>query len=278
MKTIALMCDSSADISAQEAKELNIHVVRMPLLVDGKEHVEGVTITDQEIIDAMRNNKSVKTSQPVLGDVLSMWDELLKTYDEVFYLPLSKHLSGTCNTAMTLAQQYDGRVTVVDSEFVCYPIITVLKWAKELFAQGQTCAEVKQKIETESSLYAILIPENMNALKNGGRVSPAAAAIAGMLKICPLLAVENGAIDLADKVRTLKKAYKQGMTNITEGINPSEYHWMIIDADHREVSNELKVQLEELIGQEVEQRSFQSVILSHTGPGTIGFGRIRKMK
>ena len=70
MKTIALMCDSSADISAQEAKELNIHVVRMPLLVDGKEHDEGVTITDQEIIDAMRNNKSVKTSQPVLGDVL----------------------------------------------------------------------------------------------------------------------------------------------------------------------------------------------------------------
>lgn len=278
MKNIALMCDSSADISVQEAKELNIHVVRMPLSVDGKEHIEGVTISDQDIIAAMRNNKSVKTSQPVLGDVLSMWDELLKTYDQVFYLPLSKHLSGTCTTAINMAEQYDGRVVVVDSEFVCYPIITVLKWAKELFEQGMTCQEVKHKIETECSLYAVLIPENMNALKNGGRVSPAAAAIAGMLKICPLLTVKNGAIDLAEKVRTLKKAYKQGLANVIEGIDPNDYHWMIIDADNREVSNELKVQLEEMVGQKVEQRTFQAVILSHTGPGTIGFGRIRKLK
>ena len=278
MKKIALMCDSCADISSQEAKELNIHVVRMPLSVDGQEYIEDVTISSQDIVNAMRNNQTVKTAQPVLGDVLEMWDDLLKTYDEVFYLPLSKNLSGTCATAISMSQQYDGRVTVVDSEFVCYPIVTVLKWARELFAQGLTCTEVKEKIETETNLYAILIPENMNALKNGGRVSPAAAAIAGMLKICPLLRVDHGAIDLADKVRTLKKAYKQGITNVTEGVNPEDYHWMIIDADNREVSNELKVQLEEIVGQEVEQRSFHAVILSHTGPGTIGFGRIRKLK
>lgn len=278
LKKIALMCDSCADISSQEAKELDIHVIRMPLNVDGKEHIEDVTISEQDIIVAMRNNKIVKTSQPVLGDVLEMWDELLKTYDEVFYLPLSKNLSGTCATTISMSQQYDGRVTVVDSEFVCYPIITVLKWARELFDQGFSCLEVKNKIETESDLYAILIPENMTALKNGGRVSPAAAAIAGMLKICPLLKVEHGAIDLADKVRTLKKAYKQGIENITVGVDPSQYHWMIIDSDNREVSNELKAQLEAIVGQEVEQRTFRAVILSHTGPGTIGFGRIRKFK
>ena len=278
MKKIALMCDSCADLSPQEANELNIHVVRMPLYVDGQQHIEGITISEDDIVTAMRNQKTVKTSQPVLGDVLSMWDELLKSYDEVFYLPLSKNLSGTCATAISMAEQYDGRVTVVDSEFVCYPVITVLKWARELFEQGMGCSEVKEKIETESNLYAVLIPENMDALKNGGRVSPAAAAIAGMLKICPLLCVDHGAIDLAAKVRTLKKAYKQGLSMVTEGVQYEDYHWMIIDSDNREVSNELKTQLEEIVGQEVEQRTFHAVILSHTGPGTIGFGRIRKMK
>ena len=207
-----------------------------------------------------------------------MWIDLLKDYDEVFYLPLSNKLSGTCQTAIGLSKKFEGRVHVVDSELVCYPVVSVLKMARELLEEGYSCAQVKKKIEDDGELYAVIIPENLTALKNGGRISPAAAALAGLLKIQPLLSVEHGAIDLVDKVRTLKKAYREGIERVTKDIHPEDYIWMIIDADNRAMSDELKPILEEACGQPVEQRTFKAVILTHTGPGTIGFGRIRKLK
>lgn len=278
MKKIALMCDSSADITKKEAEELGIHVIRMPISINGKEYIEEETIFDEDIIKALKNEDKVKTAQPIIGNLTMMWEELLKTHDEVFYLPLSKALSGTCRTAITLAKNYEGRVTVVDSEYVCYPVVHQLMVARDMFEKGYDCATVKQKLEEESDMFAILIPETLTALKNGGRISPAAAALAGLLKIQPLLKVEHGAIDLVDKVRTLKKAYKQGIQVVTKDIDPADYDWMIIDADNRQVSDELKGMLEEEIGQPVEQRVFKAVIMSHTGPGTIGFGRIKKIK
>lgn len=280
MKKLALMCDSSADITKDEAAQLEIHVLRMPITIDGKEYIEEETITDQEIIDAIANDKSVKTAQPIVGNMTKMWDELLKAYDEVFYIPLSKELSGTCQVAMTLAQQepYQNRVFVLDSTFVCYPVILMLQTARNMYEKGYTCSEIKEKIEQEGELFAILIPETLTTLKKGGRISPAAAALAGMLKIQPLLKVDQGAIDLVDKVRTLKKAYKRGLEVVLDGIDPQDYTWMIIDAYNQEVSDELKVALEEACGSSVDQQKFKAVIMSHTGPGTIGFGRIRKIR
>lgn len=278
MTKIALMCDSSADISKEEAAHLGIHVLRMPITIDGNEYIEEETISNKDIIKALQEEKQVKTAQPFVGNMVDMWKELLKNYDEIFYLPISKKLSGTCHTAMTLAKEFDGKVYVVDSEFVCYPIVAMLKMAKQLFENGYTCAQVKEMMEKQGGMFAVIIPETLTALKNGGRISPAAAALAGLLKIQPLLSVDHGAIDLVDKVRTLKKAYKEGIIKVVEGIDPKDYIWMIIDADNMEVSNELKPMLEDACGQSVEQHSFKSVILSHTGPGTIGFGRIRKLK
>lgn len=277
MKNIALMCDSSADITKEEANRLQIHVLRMPIIINGKEYVEEETIKDEEIIKALNEDCKVTTTQPSLGELTSMWESLLETHDEVFYLPLSKALSGTCRNALALAEQYQGKVTVVDSEYVCYPVIIQLQIARDMFEKGYTCAQVKEKLENESNMFAILIPETLTALKNGGRLSPAAAALAGLLKIHPLLKVENGAIDVQDKVRTIAKAYKEGINVVLKDVNPEEYTWLIIDADNRKQSDLLKKDLEEATGQPVEQHHFKAVIMSHTGPGTIGFGRIKKL-
>lgn len=279
MKNIAYLCDSSADITAKEAQDLNIHVIRMPIVIDGNSYVEEETIQDHQIIEALNRGNKVTTTQPSLGEIMNMWDTLLETHDEVFYLPLSKALSGTCRNAIQLATQdkYKDKVYVVDSEYVCYPVIKLLLAAREMFAKGYEAKEIKRKIEEESEMFAILIPENLTALKNGGRISPAAAALGGLLKIHPLLKVEHGGIDVQDKVRTIHKAYREGIKVCMQDIDPSAYTWMIIDADNREVSNELKELLEEATGQSVEQHAFKAVIMSHTGPGTIGFGRIKKI-
>lgn len=280
MKKVAFLCDSSADISVEQAKALDIHVIRMPIIIDGVSYTEAETIQDQDLYQALKENKKITTTQPSLGEIMLKWEELLKTHDEVFYLPLSKELSGTCRNAMQMASQepFCGKVIVVNSTFACYPIVKMLEIARDMYAKGYSGTEIKQKFEEEGELFAILIPENLNALKNGGRISPAAAALAGLLKIHPLLKVENGAIDVQDKVRTLSKAYKAGIEACVKDINPDDYMWMIIDADNRKASDELKVMLEEACHQSVEQCVFKAVLLAHTGPGTIGFGRIKKIK
>ena len=185
MKKIALMCDSSADITKEEAEKLGIHVLRMPITINGKEFIEEETISDQDIIEALGQNKSVKTAQPIIGTMTRMWDELLESYDEIFYIPLTKALSGTCRVAMGIAEQspYQNRVFVLNSDFVCYPVVHMLLTARDMFEKGYTCVQAKEKIEQEGELFAILIPETLTALKNGGRISPAAAALAGLLKI-----------------------------------------------------------------------------------------------
>ena len=126
-KKVALLCDSSADISEEEARELGIYVLRMPVIVDGKEYLEGVSIFDEDILAALRAQKKITTTQPSIGEIARKWDELLKDHDQVFYLPLSRELSGTCASSINLAkEQYAGKVIVVDSTFVCYPVIYML--------------------------------------------------------------------------------------------------------------------------------------------------------
>ena len=147
-----------------------------------------------------------------------------------------------------------------------------------MFEKGYSCPQIKEKIEKEGELLAVLIPENLDALKAGGRISPAVAAIAGLLKIVPLLNIKHGAIDLEDKVRTLKKAYQRGVEMVTQDVDPKDYIWMVIDAFDPQKSEDCKKLLEQATGQPVEQHSFKTVILSHTGKGTIGFGRIKKLK
>lgn len=277
-KKVALLCDSSADISEAEAKELGIYVLRMPVIVDGKEYVEGIDIFDEDIFAALQAQKKITTTQPSMGEMVRKWDELLQDHDQILYLPLSKALSGTCASAMKLAKEmYEGKVIVIDSTFVCYPVVYMLEAAKGMLEKGYSCEEIKEKIEKEGELFAILIPENLTALKNGGRISPAAAALAGMLKIHPLLKVENGGIDVQDKVRTAQRAYKAGIEYVTQNIDPSEYDWMIIHAGNYSVCDALREDLEKATGRPVDKRVFRAVILSHAGKGTIGFGRIRRI-
>ena len=282
MKKIAFMCDSAADITVEEANKLDIHVLRMPITIDNHSYTEGVNITVEEICDAIHQKKSVKTAQPVLGDLLSMWDDLLKDYDEIFYVPMMKSLSGTCMNAINLSQEepYAGKVFVLNSNYIAYPVVNLLVWARKQAEDGHSLAEIKDKIEKEGGMYAVLIPENLETLKQGGRITPAAAAMASLLKIQPLLWLDENGIDQLAKVRTLKKAYHRGIEALIKDVdNLDDYYWMIIDAQNRKMSNEFLPLLKEACHQDnIEQRSFNAIILSHTGPGTLAFGRIKKLK
>ena len=281
VKKFGYLCDSGADLDEKEAKELNIEVIRMPITIEGKAYIEGIDITNEDIIRNLKEGKMAKTSQPILGDIVKKWDELLEKYEGIFYIPLGKPYSNTCQTALNLSQEepYKGHVYVVDSTFISYPIVKYLLWAREQIENGYDPEKVKEKIDQEGRIDACVIPKDLEIIKRGGRISPTVAAMAGLLKIIPLLWLDKDGIIPLAKVRTLKKAYKKGILSVTENVDPSEYEWMIIDADNRDMSNELLPMLKEQIHSNlVEQHVFNAIILSHAGPGTIGFGRIKKLK
>ena len=136
------------------------------------------------------NGAEIFTSQPVVGNVKELWDQILKDYDEIVHIPMSSGLSGSCQTAMMLAQEYDNRVFVVDSQRISvtqkYDVID----AKRLADQGKSGQEISD-ILTENKLNAsIYITVNtLDYLKKGGRITPAAALLGGMLKIKPILQI-----------------------------------------------------------------------------------------
>ena len=275
-KKIAIMVDSSADITRDEAKEMGVYVIRMPIMVDGRQYIEELEINDLEIAKMMRNGAVVKTAQPVLGDIGSMWNTLLEKYDQIVYIPLSSQLSGTYQTSYIASKEFENRVFVVDARIACAPFKVLIKYVKEMIKAGYDGQMIKDKVEKEASMFAIIVPENLTYLKRGGRISPAAAALGNMLKIVPVLKVENGAIDVETKVRTTKKAYQVAMEHVANVENKDDYEWMMLSVDN-DIS-EYKKEFEAMVQKEVIVDSLKAVIMCHVGPGTFALGRIKKIK
>ena len=247
-------------------------------MIDGQEYIEETEIKTPEFISRMEQGAVVKTSQAHLGKLIQQWKDLLEEYDEILYIPLSSGLSGSYQSALTASAAFDGRITVVDARFACYPLAWLCQWAQEQIQAGHSCEEIKNKIEEEADLWAALIPEKLEYLKRGGRISAAAAALGNLLKIVPILKVEHGGIDVLGKVRTVKKAYQVGLDAIAQVNDPSEYEWMIVEADMKEEAEDLKRQMEERIGQPVTIHAMGPIIMAHTGPRTLGYGRVKKLK
>lgn len=277
MDKIAIVVDSSADITNEQAAELGVYVLRMPMLIDGKSYRECDEIDYKQIIEMMKNGAVVKTSQTPIGEIMELFDEILKTHDGILFIPLSSGLSGAYQTACLVAEDYDGKVTVVDAKFACAPIQVIVGYAKEMLAKGADVAEVKRRLEEDTYMYACIIPGDLKYLKRGGRISAAAAALGSVLKIVPILSVDEGKIDAVDKVRTYKKAVRVGMTYATNVENKEDYEWMIINTDVEHFDAWVE-EFEELVHVKPMVAQMQSVILGHVGPGSLCFGRIKKIK
>lgn len=277
MNKIAILVDSSADITNEEAKALGLHVIRMPLTINGEDIMETDGISDEEFIQKMKNGATVKTSQPLLGNLVMKWKELLEEYDAVLFLPISSKLSGTYNSAVLASQDFDGKVVVVDTEMACCPLQFTAMDAKKMAEKGYSLEEIKNKIENETYMFACIVPETLTYLKNGGRISPAAAALGNLLKIIPILKVEEGYIDVSDKVRTTKKAYLAAIEKTIDVPNKEDYYWFVVHSDCEELAKEYKTIVEEKVNQDVQVMPIRAIIMAHTGPGTLGVGRLKKL-
>lgn len=209
MSSVAIVTDSNSGISQAEGKKLGIYVIPMPCLVDGKLYYENVDITKEQFYHFMESDADLTTSQPSPGDVMDLWDKLLKEYDEIVHIPMSSGLSASCSTAMGLAQDYDGKVQVVNNQRISVTMQQSVMDAKHLAATGKSAAQIKEILEKEaleSSIY--LVVDTLKYLKKGGRITPAAALLGSALNLKPLLQIQGEKLDAYKKVRGMKAAKK----------------------------------------------------------------------
>lgn len=207
MGNIAIMTDSNSGISQEWAKELGIYVLPMPFTIDGKEFLDGVMLFPENFFAYLEQDADVCTSQPSPEAITKLWDELLRTHDEIVHIPMSSGLSGSCQTARMLAEDYDGRVQVVDNQRISVTQVCSVLDAIHLAAAGKNAAQIREALEREgleASIY-IMVP-TLKYLKKGGRVTPAGAALGTMLRLKPVLQIQGGKLDAFAKVRTVNAA------------------------------------------------------------------------
>ena len=116
MSKVAIITDSNSGITQTAAKELGIFVQPMPFFMNEKEYLEDITLSQEEFYENLEGDTEIATSQPSPESVTKLWDQVLEEYDEILCIPMSSGLSGTCQTAMMLAEDYDGRVVVVNNQ------------------------------------------------------------------------------------------------------------------------------------------------------------------
>ena len=207
MSKVKIVTDSNSGITQADAKKLGISVLPMPFLIDGKEYFEDINLTQEEFYVHLRGDANVSTSQPAVGSVTDLWDELLKDGSEIVHIPMSSGLSESCHTAENLAKEYGGRVQVVDNQRISITQKQSVCDAIHLAEMGKSAAEIKEillKTKFDSSIYISL--DTLKYLKKGGRLTPAAALIGTILRIKPVLQIQGEKLDAFKKVNTLKKA------------------------------------------------------------------------
>ncbi len=213
MSKVAIVTDSNSGITQADAKKFGISVLPMPFYINDKLYYEDIDLTQEQFYKALGEDAKISTSQPSPGDVTDLWDKLLEEYDEVVHIPMSSGLSSSCQTAIMLSDDYDGKVMVVNNQRISVTQRQSVLDAMAMADKGYSAAQIKEKLEQtrfESSIYITL--QTLYYLKKGGRITPAAAALGTLLKLKPVLQIQGEKLDAFSKCRTLKQA-KQTMIN-----------------------------------------------------------------
>lgn len=284
MKPIGIATDSHSGIVPEEAAKLGIKVLPMPFYVEDECFYEEVSITREEFFEHLNSGKKVITSQPSPEAVMELWRECLKEYEKLIYMPMSSGLSGSCNTAIMLAQdeEFEGRVLVVDNGRVSTLLHRSILDALEMIEEGLSAEKIKEVLEEARDKMVIYLGvETLEFLKKGGRITPATAALGSLLNIKPILKFDVGVLESYKKCRGMKKARKDMLeamknnleTNFREAYENGEVYMLAASSADATVTTEWVEEIKEFFsGMEVLCDKLSLGISCHTGEGALGIG------
>ena len=285
MEKTAIVTDSNSGISQEKADKYGVFVLPMPFYIDDEFYLEGRTITHDEFYKKQKGGSVIYTSQPNPGDVTQLWEKVLEQYEELLYIPMSSGLSSSCDTAMALAQQYEGKVTVADLGRVSVTQKYAVLEARRMALKGLGALEIRNRLQfVKDECIIYLTVDNLKYLKQGGRISAGSAMIGNVLNIKPLLFLQGDKIEVAEKIRGDKAVRRKMMQavrrDITERFHAKgigEFHLASAASMPAEEARKLRDSFEDYFGVFCSMSSIPLSIASHLGYGTYGLALIRKM-
>lgn len=287
MANIAIVTDSNSGITQAQAKELGVFVLPMPFMINEQTYFEDIDLTQEEFYQKLEGGANIGTSQPSPEAVMNLWNELLKDYDEIVHIPMSSGLSGSCQSAIMLAEDYDGRVQVVNNQRISVTQRQSAMDAKLLAAKGMNAREIKDFLEADkfnSSIYIML--DTLYYLKKGGRITPAAAAIGTMLRLKPVLQIQGEKLDAFAKARTTAQgksiminAIKSDIISRFGGLTEEKGIWLqIAHTNNEEAALAYKEEiLAQFPGYDIHIDPLSLSVACHIGPGALAFACCKKI-
>lgn len=286
MPKVAVITDSNSGIGQEEGKALGVYVLPMPFMIDEETYYEDINLSTDAFYKYLEANANVSTSQPTPGSVTDLWDELLKEYDEIVYIPMSSGLSSSCQTALMLAEDYDGKVQVVNNQRISVTQRQAVIDALNLAEKGHNAEKIKNILEDDkfnSSIYIML--DTLYYLKKGGRITPAAAAIGTLLKLKPVLQIQGEKLDAFAKARTVTQAKSIMINAISNDIktrfggNYKDMSLAIAHTQNLEAAEEFRREVLEVFPDMdiyIDQLSLS--VSCHIGPGSLALAVTKNLK
>lgn len=287
MSKVAIVTDSNSGITQSEAKEYGVTVMPMPFFINDQTYYEDIDLTQEDFYQKLSEDANISTSMPLVGNVTDTWDELLQEYDEIVHIPMSSGLSGSCETAIMLSQDYDGRVQVVNNQRISVTQRQSVLDAKALAEKGYSAEAIKEILEREkmeSSIYIMV--DTLYYLKKGGRITPAAAAIGTMLRLKPVLTIQGEKLDAFAKARTTSQgksmminAIKKDINERFGGMTEDKHIWLQIAYTHdRAAAEQFRTEVEaEFPGYDIHIDPLSLSVACHIGPGALALACCKKI-
>lgn len=272
---IALSTDTSCGISKELATKLNIQVFPLNVIVDGQEYLDGITINQDQLLKDMRGKKNIKTSTPPPGVIIDYFEKLFaKGYDKVLHFTISSKLSSMNTLFKDISHNnFDDKIIVIDSLSVCSTMLSHVLFAYEEL-QKNTDLETIQKLiserTTDGAIY--FIPENLTALKNGGRISPAIATLCNIIGIKPVLHFVDGALEKDTVTKNPKRYLHDKLSQLIKLYPIKDYDYSIASFDSEKsllsfLINEISLYDKDY---HISVVNVPINVCAHCGPGTLG--------
>lgn len=284
---IAIVTDSNSGITQAQAKELGLYVLPMPFMINEETYYEDITLTQDEFYRRLAEGADVITSQPTPESVMNLWDELLREYDAIVHIPMSSGLSGSCQSAIMLAQDYDGRVEVVNNQRISVTQRQSALDALQLVERGMDARQIKEFLEEDkfnSSIYIML--DTLYYLKKGGRITPAAAALGTILRLKPVLQIQGEKLDAFAKARTVSQgksiminAIRSDMEKRFGGATPEKNLLQMAYTFDKESALQFKEEVQaQFPGFDIHMDPLSLSVACHIGPGALAVTCCKKIK
>ncbi|MBR6770801.1 MAG: DegV family protein [Lachnospiraceae bacterium] len=278
MAKIAIITDSNSGITQAQAQSMGLYVLPMPFMIHEENYFEDINLTQEEFYQRLAKGEDVVTSQPSPDSVMELWDKVLKEHDQIVHIPMSSGLSGSCQSAIMLSEEYEGRVQVVNNQRISVTQRQSALDALMLAEKGMDAVQIKNALEADkynSSIYIML--DTLYYLKKGGRITPAAAALGTLLKLKPVLQIQGERLDAFAKARTVSQgkamminAIRNDMKNRFGGVDKDRIRLQVVHSNNLEAAQIWKAELqEEFPGFEIHIDSLSLSVACHIGPGSL---------